>query len=242
MNDNFGTIASQGRKARTGHFGAGRGGNSMTRQEQKAVKELSEMISKNLKVIAREHGFKVVSDCAYKVLGDFLYEVFLSAPPVRRGTAIRAVVSTKPCVIDNVFWDVYEMGEVARKKPFSFHITAAHSPSAHIIKEMELPVPTVNAATLVMNEAFCRFNKSIQDHHSRCSTVSDFKAEILHDTAPAARLNVVLCEIAEGNFRQAMLLAEKELENEPYGLFNTVTDGGIKSIYDYVKEFCQKKQ
>ena len=138
----------------------------MTRQEQKAVKELSAMISKNIKVIAKEHGFKVVSDCAYKVLGDFLYEVFLSAPPVRRGTAIRAVVSTKPCVIDNVFWDVYEMGEVARKKPFSFHITAAHSPSAHIIEEMELPVPTVDAATLVMNEAFCRFNKSIQDRKS----------------------------------------------------------------------------
>ena len=196
----------------------------MTRQEQKAVKELSAMISKNLKVVAGEHGFKVVSDCAYKVLGDFLYEVFLSAPPVRRGTAIRAVVSTKPCVIDNVFWDVYEMGEIARKKPFSFHITAAHSPSAHIIEEMELPVPTVDAATLVMNEAFCRFNKSIQDHHSRCSTVSDFKAEILHDTAPTARLNVVLCEIAEGNFRQAMLLAEKELENEPYG----------KRLIDYV--------
>ena len=214
----------------------------MTRQEQKAVKELSEMISKNLKVIAKEHGFKVVSVCAYKVLGDFLYEVFLSAPPVRCGTAISAVVSTKPCAIDNVFWDVYEMGEVARKKPFSFHITAAHSPSAHIIEEMELPVPTVDAVALVMNEAFCRFNKSIQDHHSRCSTVSDFKAAILHDTAPTTRLNVVLCEIAEGNFRHAELLAEKELENEPYGLFNTVTDGGVKSIYDYVKEFCQKKQ
>ena len=105
MNDDFGTTASQGRKARTGHVGAGQGGNSMTRQEQKAVKELSTMISKNLKVVAGEHGFKVVSDCAYKVLGDFLYEVFLSAPPVRRGTAIRAVVSTKPCAIDNVFWD-----------------------------------------------------------------------------------------------------------------------------------------
>ena len=66
--------------------------------------------------------------------------------------------------------------------------------------------------------------------------------EFMAITALAARLNVVLCEIAEGNFHQAMLLAEKELENEPYGLFNTVTDGGIKSIYDYVKEFCQKKQ
>ena len=83
----------------------------MTRQEQKAVKELSAMISKNLKVVAGEHGFKVVSDCAYKVLGDFLYEVCLSAPPIRRGTAIRAVVSTKPCAIDNVFWDMYVMGE-----------------------------------------------------------------------------------------------------------------------------------
>ena len=76
MNDDFGTTAPQGRKVRAGQFGAGRGGNSMTRQEQKAVKELSEMISKNLKAVAREHGFKVVSDYAYKVLGDFLYEVF----------------------------------------------------------------------------------------------------------------------------------------------------------------------
>ena len=93
-----------------------------------------------------------------------------------------------------------------------------------------------------MNDVFCRFNKSIQDHHSRCSAVSDFKAEILHDTAPTARLKVVLCEIAEGNFRQAVLLAEKKLVNESNGLFNTVTDGGTKSICNYVKEFCQKKQ
>ena len=33
------------------------------------------------------------------------YEVFLSAPAIRCGIAIRAVVSTKPCAIDNVFWD-----------------------------------------------------------------------------------------------------------------------------------------
>ena len=41
----------------------------MTRQEQKAVKELSAMISKNLKVVAGEHGLRswVISymKCAY---------------------------------------------------------------------------------------------------------------------------------------------------------------------------------
>ena len=105
----------------------------MTRQEQKAVKELSTMLSKNLKVVAGEHGFKVVSDCAYKVLGDFLYEVFLSAPPVRRGTAIRAVVSTKPCVIDNVFWDVYEMGEVAGRN----HLVS--------ISQRHIPLPLISS-------------------------------------------------------------------------------------------------
>ena len=67
-----------------------------------------------------------------------------------------------------------------------------------------------------VDEGLLRFACYVAVCHSRCSTVSDFKAEILHDTAPTARLNVVLCEIAEGNFRQAMLLAEKELENEPY--------------------------
>ena len=64
----------------------------MTRQGQKAVKELSEMISKNLKVIAREHGFKVVSDCAYKVLGDFLYECFI----LGKHTARKDVASISP--------------------------------------------------------------------------------------------------------------------------------------------------
>ena len=134
------------------------------------------------------------------------------------------------------------MGEVARKKPFSFHITAAHSPSAHIIEEMELPVPTVDAATLVMNEVFCRFNKSIQDHHSRCSTVSDFKAEILHDTAPTARLNVVLCEIAEGNFRRAVLLAEKELENEPYGLFKAMRELAAKNLIELANNWLSQDE
>ena len=52
----------------------------MTRQEQKAVKELSEMISKNLKVVAREHGFKVVSDCAYKVWVIFYMKCFYQRP------------------------------------------------------------------------------------------------------------------------------------------------------------------
>ena len=87
--------------------------------------------------------------------------MFLSAPPVRCGTAIRAVVSTKPCAIDNVFGDVYQMGEVARKKPLSFPITAAFSASAHIVKEMELPVPAEDAASSVINEAFRRLNEAI---------------------------------------------------------------------------------
>ncbi|MCM1538148.1 MAG: hypothetical protein NC254_07110 [bacterium] len=107
----------------------------MTRQEQRTVKELRRIIDQNLKAVSKTYGFKVVSKCAYKVIDGFLYEVYISAPPIKCGTAINVTVSVKPCAIDDAFWELYGMQEIARKKPFSFHITAAHAPYPHTIKK-----------------------------------------------------------------------------------------------------------
>lgn len=75
----------------------------MTRQEQRMVKELRETIDRELHAVSKYYGFKVVSKCAYKVIDGFLYEVYISAPPIKRGTAMSAKVSVKPCIIDDVF-------------------------------------------------------------------------------------------------------------------------------------------
>lgn len=213
----------------------------MTRQEQKMVKELRGTIDKNLKTVSKSYGFKVVSKCPYKVIDGFLYEVYIVAYMSEWGAAISAEVLVKPCAIDDVFWEVYDMQEIARNKPLSFHITAAHAPYSHIIKEIDVCVeqPTAEAAEVALDEAFRQSNAIIEQHHKGCTTIADFKAEIEGFANPIDRLNVVLCEIAEKNYQSALSLTEKELKIDRLALFAKVTDHGLKGIYEYIKEFLE---
>lgn len=211
----------------------------MTRQEQKMVKELRGIIDRDLKTVSKSYGFKVVSKCAYKMIDGFLYEVDIF--PIKRGTAISANVSVKPCAVDDAFWEVYDMQEIARNKPLSFHITAAHAPYPHTIKAIEVCVESIAEAGVAIDEAFRLSDDIIKQHHKCCATISDFKAEIVGAESPTARLNVVLCEIVEENYQNALLLAEKELEIDRLALFAKVTDHGLKGIYEYIKEFCDTK-
>lgn len=213
----------------------------MTRQEQKMVKELRGAIDQNLKSVSKLYGFKTVSGCAYKVIDGFLYEVYISAPPIKRGTAINADVSVKPCAIDDAFWEVYHMQEIAQKKPLSFHITAAHAPYPHTIEKMEIPVRSMAEVCEALDEALRLSDMRIEQHRNCCSTIADFKAELAGEASPTDRLNTVLCEIVEGNYQSALLLSEKELEIDRHALFVKVTDHGLKSIYEYVKEFCKER-
>lgn len=213
----------------------------MTRTEQKMVRELDKALKQNLRSASKLYGFKVVQECAYKVIDGFLYEVYVYAPPAKCGTAIKAKISVKPCVIDEIFWEVYQLKEAAQKKPFSFHITAAHVPYPHTIKEIEIPVQSVNKAIEALNEALCLSDTIVERHHSSCMTIDDFKAKIAGTENPTDRLNVVLCEVAEGNYKCALSLAEKELAADRLALFAKATDHGLKGIYEYIKEFCESK-
>jgi hypothetical protein len=217
------------------------GGRVMTREEQRMVKELRGIIDRNLKTVSKSYGFKVVSKCAYKVIDGFLYEVGISAYMSECGTAISAEISVRPCAIDDVFWEVYGMQEIARKKPFSFHITAAHVPYSHMLKEIEVCVEQMEgAAEGALDEAFRQSNAIIEQHHKGCTTIADFKAEIEGLANPIDRLNVVLCEIAEKNYQSALSLTEKELKIDRTALFAKVTDHGLKGIYEYIKEYLEK--
>lgn len=133
------------------------------------------------------------------------------------------------------------MQEIARKKPLSFHITAAHAPYPHTIKEIEVCVESRMEAGTALDEALRLSDAIIEQFHRCCATIADFKAEIAGAESPDDRLNVVLCEIVEGNYQSALLLAEKELEIDRHALFVKVTDHGLKGIYEYVKEFCENK-
>lgn len=168
-------------------------------------------------------------------------KVHIFVPPVKCGTAMSADVYVKPCIIDDVFWEVYEMQEITRKKPLGFHITAAHVPYSHIIKNFEICVKSMAEAGEALDEALRLSDTIIEQHHICCATIADFKAEIAGGENPIERLNMVLCEIAEENYQAALQLAEKELKTDRLALFAKLTDQGLKGIYEYAKEFCENK-
>ena len=213
----------------------------MTRQEQKAVRELREAIKQSLKSAATHHGFKKISDCAYKVIDDFVYDIYPFAPPIKCGTEICVRVGVKPLVLDNIFWEVFQMEEISKKQSFSFHVTAAFVPYSHNILEQRFAIADSKETGTVLDEIFGLMDQCVLEHHRHCNTVSDFKAEILQKDTSISRMNVVLCEIAEGNFQEAAHLTKKVMEKDGSGIFNKIINGRTMGIYDYVLEFCEGK-
>lgn len=213
----------------------------MTRQEQRAVRELRKAIKQNLKATATRHGFKKISDEAYKVIDGFIYDIYPFAPPIKCGTEICVSVCVKPLVLDDIFWKVFQMEEISDKQSFSFHVTAAFASYPHYILRQNFAVGNIEETGAVLDEIFGLMDQYISEHHKRCNTIADFKAEILQEDTSNSRMDAVLCEIAEGNFQEAARLAKKAMEKDGRGPLNKIINDRIMGIYDYVLEFCEGK-
>ena len=133
------------------------------------------------------------------------------------------------------------MEEIARKQSFSFHVTAAFAPYSHNILEQRFAIGNAEETGAVLDEIFGLMDQYILEHHRQCNTIAGFKAEILQKDTSSSRMNVVLCEIVEGNFQEAARLTKKAMEKDDRGLFNQIINDRIMGIYDYVLEFCEGK-
>ena len=147
----------------------------MTREEQKAVRELKNTIKKMLKPSCKAFNYKTASGWGYKVVNDYIYILYISVPPVSRGKYIRAKVSVKPILIDTIFWEVYEMTEIANGQSFSFHVAAAHAPYPLEIEKFETPVATLEDVTLAIEEILRKADDILEQYSKRFLTISSFK-------------------------------------------------------------------
>ena len=84
----------------------------MTHKEQQAVRELKKTVAKTLKSLVKEFGDKLLSGWIYKVVNDYLSLVQIDVYPVSLGKYISTKISVKPLIIDNIFWEVYEMDDL----------------------------------------------------------------------------------------------------------------------------------
>lgn len=206
----------------------------MTREEMKRKRELGRAIEKEfLKPISKNHGYKIIGGIPYCVHDNWLYTIYVS----NAHDWIQMVINVKPVVIDEVFWEVFEMKEEAKKKPFSFHVNAAFVPYSFWLEDWKIPIAETEQAENVLKQAFTDADEKIAAYCERIKTIQDYK-ELEQNHEPVNHLNCILCDIAMGDYESALQKTQEELSHNHSGRFAS-TEGG--DIYEYVQRYCKKK-
>ena len=206
----------------------------MTREQMRLRKEYEALINKQLfKPTAKQFGFKIISGSAYRKEGDWLYIVDMFV----RYDSLLVKIGVKSLLLDELFWEIFEMKAEVAKKPLSFHINAAFVPYSLTFREWITPFTGIEHTAEVLEQAFTECRSVIAQGLESIQSISDYR-ELLMQKNHVNMLNVMLCDIAEERYTQALAKAEQELASGQSGGFVTMEKG---DIYNYIVRYCQER-
>ncbi len=206
----------------------------MTREQMRLQKEYKLLVEKQLfKQTAKQFGFKTISGSAYRKEGDWLY----IADMIARYDSLLVKIEVKPLLLDELFWEIFEMKAEVAKKPLSFHVNACFVPYSLTFREWIIPFTGIEHTAEVLEQAFTECQSVIAQGLESIQNLSDYR-ELLMQKDHVNMLNVMLCDIAEGQYAQALAEAEQELAAGHSGGFVTVEKG---DIYEYIVRYCRER-
>lgn len=206
----------------------------MTREEIKIRSEMKKIVEKQyLKPVSKRHGYQFVSGKPYLVHDGWIYILYV----MTQFRAIDIQLEVKPAVLDEIFWDVFDMKEEAASKPFSFHVTATFAPFSIYLEDWSLPLETAEQAEAVLELAFTQASAKIDTYYKQLRTLQQFRMLSLNRERPNL-LNGMLCDIAQGDYASALQTAESEIEQRHTGGFVDLQCG---NIYQYAKRYCMER-
>lgn len=206
----------------------------MTREQMRLQKEYKTLVEKQLlKPTAKQFNFKTISGFAYRKEGDWLYIVNMIA----RYDSLVVRISVKSILLDELFWEIFEMQAEVSKKPLSFHVNAAFVPYSLTFKELTIPFTGIEHTSEVLEQAFIECQSVVAQGVENIQSISDYR-ELLLQRDRVNMLNVILCDVAEGHYAQALTKTEQELGVNHSGGFVTMEKG---DIYEYIERYCRKR-
>lgn len=206
----------------------------MTRDQMRMRKEYETLIDKQLfRPTAKQYGFRTVSGFAYRKEGDWLYIVSMLV----RYDSLYIRIGVKPLSLDELFWEVFEIKAEVARKPLSFHVNAAFVPYSLNFREWSIPFTGIAHTTEVLEQAFTECRSAIAQGLESIRNISDYR-ELLMQQDHVNMLNVILCDIAGGDYAQALAETEQELEAGHSGGFVTMEKG---DIYEYIVRYCRER-
>ena len=213
----------------------------MTHKEQQAVRELKKTVAKTLKSLVKEFGYKLLSGWIYKVVNDYLYLVNIDVYPVSLGKYISTKISVKPLIIDNIFWEVYEMDDLVKITSINPHISASEGPYPLIIKEYNTPAGPTDEVDYALIRVSEEADSIINEYNKRFTDISSFKSELEGREDEHSVLGIILCDIAEGNYKDALSITKEEIKKGNIGSFAKYDENGVTGINEYLEKYLMAK-
>lgn len=171
----------------------------------------------------------------YRVKDDFIFSSMFSVTVLEKGFKIHINVDVKPCDIDDLFWDIFNMSE-NKDEPDSLRVIGAFTIISLDIIDIEVYDAEIeNDYSLELLEKIdIEINKFILTAKENPDTFYDL-AE--NDNQPDKQLVKMLYLIKNEEYSDALQLVNEQIGKGERGRFSD----DEKTINEYIRDYCMKK-
>ena len=205
----------------------------MTREEQRASRELKKAAERQLRSTGRIHGWRSISGSLYRRQGEMLYVALMWPETSERGAALHVRLMCKPLALDEMFWEIHRMAADAAAQPFSFHVQGAFTAPGLTLYQGEIALSDSEPLEEQAEDAFLLTEHVIQEK-GILDLTSFHQALRSAPTNEHVTLDIVLCLLCEGAYGKAAEEIGAALERGESGGYRR----GNTSILEDARDWC----
>lgn len=209
----------------------------MGKNEKIHAKKLEKNAIQCIKGMIKEYNIKIKSEILYKKRDNFFFRVpvFLKYLEKDEKYSIYGRISVKPYILDDIFWDVFEIPN-NKNEPESLRAIGAYVAPSIDIYHIKIEINEEDLEKRC-EEFLNSFDKAIEEFLYKTPNIQEFIKELMEKkTYDCNELFLILLDIYEEKYDEAMIIINQELAANRRGGFAA----GNKCIYEFAKEYCNK--
>ena len=199
----------------------------MATEESKKILENIKARDFAIKKISKFYGYKTIMDYIYKIIDNFVFVISIEY--------FKVIISCKPLILDEMFWEIFEMLEKAKTQPSSFHVKGTFTANTVTIDTFEIESNIPDENEIKFSEIFKKINSVIDNYRKNVFDINSFQEYIKN--YENQYLNDILIDIINKKYKIALDKISDCIKNRKDGHFSC----NLKSIIEYAKEYCEKR-
>lgn len=202
-------------------------------------KNLNKYLTQVLKPIKKSYGFKSREGTLFKQMEDYFLTISIYVTGMK-GNKLSVNAYVKPYIIDDLFWDVFDM-RGNKDEPMSLRATGAFTFDSLLIYNNTMIISDYDQVMPFVNDEIKKMMAIVNTFIQQYTTLEDFylySQTIDKHGLYDVDLMFMLTQIYQGNYIIARQLAEERVLNNNKGRFAQ----GSKYIYEYVIDYCLERE